>query len=163
MVSIHLCPKWALEYHDFYFALACLPSFNPSMPKVGVGILLTLNMPKIKNLFQSIYAQSGRWNIICCNWTVASDEFQSIYAQSGRWNAKRKELTKIHRDVSIHLCPKWALEFQTLISPPTKQYSFNPSMPKVGVGISTNQNRFNHHLFVSIHLCPKWALESKLS
>ena len=88
-VSIHLCPKWALEFQILRWYFHPIRCFNPSMPKVGVGIIITNfrhvliffcfnpSMPKVgvginslkiaessKLPFQSIYAQSGRWNSI---------------------------------------------------------------------------------------------------
>ena len=85
--------------------------------------------------FQSIYAQSGRWNIVDIeledvieesfnpfmpkagvgigengDYTVFRKQFQSIYAQSGRWNFRHGQRNKFSIIVSIHLCPKRALE-----------------------------------------------------
>jgi len=85
-VSIHLCPKWALEC-QFGQVLTLLGiGFNPSMPKVGVGIELFIQCLTIFIMFQSIYAQSGRWNLFTTSWPNPVIGFQSIYAQSGRWN-----------------------------------------------------------------------------
>ena len=37
-------------------------SFNPFIPKAGVGIVSTFLLILLNGLFQSIYSQSGRWN-----------------------------------------------------------------------------------------------------
>ena len=81
------------------------------MPKVGVGITqLVFSVP------------SGL-------------VFQSIYAQSGRWNSFRVRVFVVGLEVSIHLCPKWALECAGRTQIHRLGKRFNPSMPKVGVGI----------------------------
>ena len=51
-VGMFLVPCWAV------FA-AC---FNPFMPKAGVGICSEGSIQNLIRKFQSIYAQSGRWN-----------------------------------------------------------------------------------------------------
>jgi len=57
------------------------------MPKVGVGILEAPQSAPSDYLFQSIYAQSGRWNSMGIDVNISNNNmFQSIYAQSGRWN-----------------------------------------------------------------------------
>ena len=65
-------------------------SFNPFMPKAGVGRVKTTITNDGEVMFQSIYAQSRRWkfalNAFC--------------------------FSKYH--VSIHLCPKQALEVELL-------------------------------------------------
>ena len=110
--------------------------FNPFMPKAGVGILSPKEFAKRERKFQSIYAQSGRWNFCQHNyrelWMEVSihlcpkraleseslaftfkgiEKFQSIYAQSGRWNKIISYFRLAQKEVSIHLCPKRALEF----------------------------------------------------
>ena len=110
-VSIHLCPKQALEADDIAPATAS------------------------NRRFQSIYAQSRRWKIFCfyCpllnisgfnpfmpkagvgsstkfGWKCGCWKFQSIYAQSRRWKCQCIILLMAKNQVSIHLCPKQALE-----------------------------------------------------
>ena len=62
-------------------------------------------------------------------------KFQSIYAQSGRWNKSSRQRTSSRFRVSIHLCPKRALEYTIMTAKNLPVSSFNPFMPKAGVGI----------------------------
>ena len=123
------------------------------MPKVGVGILASSGFKLLGAEFQSIYAQSGRWNKmpvlidghflgvsihLCPKWALELNDgpmqpddrtlFQSIYAQSGRWNnltSSPKRLAKVR---------------------------FNPSMPKVGVGMAVGLLKpSQHNKFQSIY------------
>ena len=109
-VSIHLCPKQALEDGLGFLCLQLSVRFNPFMPKAGVG------------------------SIHFSNNTLFGFQFQSIYAQSRRWKLHCPLLPLILRLVSIHLCPKQALEVETSISICTFSVCFNPFMPKAGVG-----------------------------
>ena len=78
--------------------------------------------------------------------------FQSIYAQSGRWNCWFITLRGVGLPVSIHLCPKWALELIEWLCQRFSIYCFNPSMPKVGVGIANVRIiRANELAFQSIY------------
>ena len=94
-VSIHLCTKRALELEPEPPNPSKHVCFNPFMPKAGVGILFISFYVPYKSKFQSIYAQSGRWNVMSAP-NCACNIF-----------------------VSIHLCPKRALEYpmQRLVYP----------------------------------------------
>ena len=60
-------------------------SFNPFMPKAGVGRIKAEWKKITKDSFQSIYAQSRRWKDKTNDLIWLQNEFQSIYAQSRRW------------------------------------------------------------------------------
>ncbi len=61
-------------------------------------------------------------------------QFQSIYAQSRRWKNISTIRNCIITKVSIHLCPKQALEDGEVYVGKASQCGFNPFMPKAGVG-----------------------------
>ena len=113
-----------------------------------------------KCTFQSIFAQSGRWNHIKKIKLSDLDLFQSIFAQSGRWNETKPCILRDYPSVSIHLCPKRALEYEYFEAMRNSEgVGFNPSLPKAGVGIDFIIVGNQRGVGVSIHLCPKRALE----
>ena len=157
-VSIHLCPKQALEVRQMigynpqserfnpfmpkagvgrisslWYTLK-LFSFNPFMPKAGVGSFWPLFAPPVFDGFQSIYAQSRRWKFISYFILCCFVLFQSIYAQSRRWKPFRQITHNRSVRVSIHLCPKQALEGDCKTNKLERMLCFNPFMPKAGVG-----------------------------
>ena len=106
-------PKAGVGIYEDIELTSVSTSFNPSLPKAGVGIFGHRGETISSVLgFQSIFAQSGRWNVlggdytknagvsfnpslpkagvgigqICFAATTSNPTFQSIFAQSGRWN-----------------------------------------------------------------------------
>ena len=87
--------------------------------------------------------------------------FQSIYAQSRRWKNVLGYFFESQIGVSIHLCPKQALEEVFPFGMHADgTHCFNPFMPKAGVGRLRRYTCDSFVLPVSIHLCPKQALEA---
>ncbi len=129
------------------------------MPKAGVGRKFEWNYYKSDRQFQSIYAQSRRWkffnNLFFNHLIIVSIHLcpkQALEVQLVTWE-------RLGQFVSIHLCPKQALEDGMFYGRHCKKLSFNPFMPKAGVGRSVSKSYHNTSGFVSIHLCPKQALE----
>ncbi len=161
-VSIHLCPKQALE-----------ESKGTRRRK-----------PIWK--FQSIYAQSRRWKLMiywAMVWAVVW-AFQSIYAQSRRWKAIMIRIRLIinlcfnpfmpkagvgravgavlkivNIRVSIHLCPKQALEVQGVGVLFIFYLLFQSIYAQSRRWKSILDPVSIFEITVSIHLCPKQALE----
>ncbi len=131
------------------------------MPKAGVGRKSWNSATTFFKLFQSIYAQSRRWKGFIMTAILPSGRFQSIYAQSRRWKTIRGNWSLSVLRVSIHLCPKQALEEYINLCHFVPHFCFNPFMPKAGVGRTDTLRGLLKKNPVSIHLCPKQALEVK--
>ncbi len=129
------------------------------MPKAGVGSVCTEFSTAKGFQFQSIYAQSRRWKILALFKVFGTESsfnpfmpkagvgsvngaedvrdlimFQSIYAQSRRWKSFSTFPFASNTAVSIHLCPKQALEVNLYKRSGLGVDCFNPFMPKAGVG-----------------------------
>ncbi len=85
-VSIHLCPKQALEVFPTSFVLISQICFNPFMPKAGVG-RQSCHFP----IFQAL-------------------SFNPFMPKAGVGSADSRLYQSTIQRVSIHLCPKQALE-----------------------------------------------------